>query len=258
MPDGLRLALDLDAVGGWLSRSLRRPVRFVKASQFNAGQSNPTYLLLASTGERIVLRRQPPGALLPSAHDVSREWRCLAALESTRVPVPRPLAFCADSNVLGVQWYAMAFVPGTVYDDVALPSLSPKARNSTWTHAAEVLADLHALDVAAVGLQRHGASGGYALRQLRVWGRQFGMADAFVREASATTQGGAHGHGATAADVATASADMTRLEKTLRRHAESRRAASGWEAPCVVHGDYRLGNLVVREHATTPRVVAVR
>ena len=66
MPDGLRLALDLDALGGWLSRSLRRPVRFVKASQFNAGQSNPTYLLLASTGERIVLRRQPPGALLPS------------------------------------------------------------------------------------------------------------------------------------------------------------------------------------------------
>ena len=101
------------------------------------------------------------------------------------MPVPRPLAFCADADVLGVQWYAMAFVPGTVYDDVTLPSFSPEARRSVWAHVAEVLAELHALDVATIRLAKHGAAGGYALRQLRVWGRQFRMADAYVREATA-------------------------------------------------------------------------
>ena len=91
--------MDLDALSEWFTANVEGFEGPLSYTKFKGGQSNPTYLLHAATGERLVLRREPPGALLPSAHDVSREWRCLAALECTRVPVPRPLAFCSDAVV---------------------------------------------------------------------------------------------------------------------------------------------------------------
>ena len=118
----VRLAIDLPGVSRWLSRELGYDLGELEASQFDAGQSNPTYLLTArSSGEQLVLRRKPPGELLPSAHDVVREHRVLAALQHTDVPVPRVIALCTDDALLGVPWYAMRYVPGRVLEDIRLP-----------------------------------------------------------------------------------------------------------------------------------------
>lgn len=165
------LALDLPAVEAALAVALSPPPRLISAEQFDSGQSNPTYLLTSLDASRIVLRRKPEGSLLPSAHDVLREHRVLCALQHTRVPVPRPLHLCTDRDVLGVEWYVMEYVQGRIFDggDNAerLEDSSEGERREMWRHAAEVLAELHQVDYAAVGLQRHGKpGGGYASESL--------------------------------------------------------------------------------------------
>ena len=164
----VRLPLDTCAVQNWLSAHGQafKDVRVL--AQFGAGQSNPTYLLQCTrpAGEqtKLVLRRKPPGELLPSAHDVAREHRVLAALQGSRVPVPRVWGLCTSELVLGVPFYVMAYVAGRVLTDERLPGLAPKERTAIWTSAVQVLAALHSVDFRAVGLEKHGkvGGGGYA------------------------------------------------------------------------------------------------
>lgn len=192
--------------------------------QFKGGQSNPTFWL--SDGQRqYVLRKKPPGTLLPSAHAVEREYQVMTALQGTRVPVPRTRHLCEDASVIGTPFFVMDLVAGRIMYDVRLPDLSAAERHAVFDDQVVVLAALHRVDVEAVGLGAYGKPGGYVERQVARWSKQY--------EASRT------------GDVA----PMEALMPWLRAH-----VPAGDEV-CLTHGDYRLDNLIL--HPSEPRIVAV-
>ncbi|HTP82778.1 MAG TPA: phosphotransferase [Alphaproteobacteria bacterium] len=192
--------------------------------QFQGGQSNPTFLI-ESDGRRWVLRKKPPGKLLPSAHMVEREYRVIRALAGTGVPVPAARLLCEDAGIIGTPFYVMDHVEGRVFTDPTLPGLTPAARSGVYAAMAGTLARLHAVDWRAVGLADYGRPENYVARQIARWSKQY--------EASKTGEIPA----------------MDRLTEWLPRHIPAR------EETTLAHGDYRLGNLIF--HASEPRVVAV-
>ncbi len=207
--------LALDAVTAWLAaRGLAEGP--VDAALVAGGRSNLTYLLSSSAG-RIVLRRPPLGHVLATAHDMAREHRVLSALHGTPVPVPRPLALCEDAAVTGAPFYVMTFADGLVVrtrpDVAALPAAG---RSAVVLAMMATLADLHAVDPAAVGLADFGRPEGFMARQVRRWGAQLD---------------------------ASRSRDLPGVDD-LRSRLAATVPASGSGA-AVVHGDYRLDNLVV-------------
>lgn len=144
----------------------------VVATKFKGGQSNPTYLIEAASGN-YVLRRKPSGKLLPSAHAVDREFRVLQALHGGPVPVAEPLHLCTDESVIGSVFYLMAFVPGQVHWDPSLPGMTPQQRAAHYEAIIAALAALHALDPAAIGLGDYGKPGNYFARQIHRWSDQY-------------------------------------------------------------------------------------
>jgi aminoglycoside phosphotransferase (APT) family kinase protein len=132
----------------------------VAVEQFAGGQSNPTYLVSAGS-ERYVLRRKPPGTLLPSAHAVDREYRIMRALAASDVPVPKVFALCDDPAVIGTEFFLMEYVPGRVFWDAALPGAAPAERTALYDELNRVIAALHGVDRAAVGLADYGRPGDY-------------------------------------------------------------------------------------------------
>ena len=196
----------------------------IAVRQFEGGQSNPTFLLGAGDRE-YVLRKQPPGELLPSAHAVHREYRVMKALESTAVPVPRMHLLCEDPAVIGTRFYVMEKVDGRVYANPLMPEASPSERRAIYRHLADVLAALHAVEPAAVGLDTFGRPGNYYERQISRWSKQY--------VASRTE------------DIPEMDALMEWLPRHIPAAAET----------VVVHGDYRLGNAIV--HPREARIVAV-
>ena len=192
--------------------------------QFEGGQSNPTFLLAAG-GEEYVLRKQPPGELLPSAHQVDREYRVMKALASTPVPVPRMHLLCEDPSVIGTKFYVMEKVEGRVYASPLMPEAAPAERAPIYRHLADVLAALHAVSPEAVGLGGFGRPGNYYERQISRWSKQY--------VASRTEE------------IPEMDALMDWLPRNVPAAAET----------VVVHGDYRLGNAIV--HPTEPRIAAV-
>jgi aminoglycoside phosphotransferase (APT) family kinase protein len=207
-----------DAVPGW-----RGPLTL---RQFEGGQSNPTYLL-ATPGGRYVLRRKPAGGLLKSAHAVDREFRVLRALGAVPgFPVPEALALCEDETVIGSMFYVMRHVPGRVFWNCRMPDLSPQERAALYDSANEVLARLHGLDPAALGLADYGRPGNYFLRQIARWSRQYEAA------------GGER---------------VPELERLIEWLPGAAPADDGRTA--LIHGDYSFHNMIV--HPTEPRVVAL-
>ena len=192
--------------------------------QFMGGQSNPTYHL-RSDGQEYVLRRKPPGKLLPSAHAVDREYRVISALAGTGVPVPRSYALCEDPDVIGTAFYIMGYVPGRVLVDPRLPGVAPAERAQIYDAMNEVLARLHLVDWHAVGLAEFGRPGNYVARQIHRWTAQYRASETETIPS------------------------MERLIAWLPEHIPVD------DTTTLVHGDYRLGNMIV--HPTEPRVVAV-
>jgi aminoglycoside phosphotransferase (APT) family kinase protein len=192
--------------------------------QFNGGQSNPTFLL-RTPARSYVLRRKPPGTLLPSAHAIEREYRVMAALAATEVPVPRMACLCEDPEVIGTAFYVMEHVAGRILWDPALPGFTRDERARLFDDMNRVIAALHRVDPAAVGLADYGKPGNYFVRQIGRWSGQY--------RASETERIDA----------------MERLIEWLPAHVPP------GDASTLVHGDYRLDNLVF--HANEPRVVAV-
>ncbi|TMG80972.1 MAG: phosphotransferase family protein, partial [Betaproteobacteria bacterium] len=127
--------------------------RIATVEQFRGGQSNPTYRLSASDGRKFVLRRKPPGKLLPSAHAVDREYRVIAALHPTGFPVARPHVLCEDESVIGTAFYVMDYVEGRVLWDQSLPGMTKSERRAIWDELNRVIALLHTLDYRALGLE---------------------------------------------------------------------------------------------------------
>src|SRR5271170_1572765 len=159
MHTALSLAFDSKGLERFLSSALPDFRGPLTARQFPHGQSNPTYLVQSSSG-RYVLRRKPPGVLLPSAHAVDREFRVMRALEATPVPVPRVYTLCEDDSVIGSAFYVMEFLDGRIFWEQRLPEIaSPADRGAMFGSMNAVIAALHSVDYEAVGLGDFGRPG---------------------------------------------------------------------------------------------------
>jgi aminoglycoside phosphotransferase (APT) family kinase protein len=197
----------------------------VLAQQFQGGQSNPTFCLEAN-GSRYVLRKKPPGKLLPSAHLIEREYKIMAALESTNVPVPRMRHLCEDNSIIGTPFFIMDHLEGRILDDTSLPGdFSPKDRAQIFDSMNEALAALHSVDFKAVGLSDYGKPENYIGRQIDRWSKQFDAAKTDPIPA------------------------MDELMKWLPVNRPEQDEVS------IAHGDFRMGNLIL--HPTKPEVIAV-
>ena len=146
--------------------------RLVDVRQMRGGQSNPTFLLLTDRGE-LILRKQPPGQLLPSAHAVDREFRVISALSRTDVPVPKPVLFCGDRDVIGTFFYLMERVKGRICWSPTLPEVPREERRAIYLGRNEALARLHLADWQALGLADYGKPGNYFARQIGRWTKQW-------------------------------------------------------------------------------------
>jgi aminoglycoside phosphotransferase (APT) family kinase protein len=194
--------------------------------RFAAGQSNPTYLIESAT-TRYVLRRKPPGALLPSAHAVDREYRVIAALGAhSSAPVPKALALCNDEAVIGTSFYVMSHVDGRVFWDPRLPEIARSDRRDYIKAAVSGLAQIHSVDWRAAGLEDFGKPIQYLDRQIARWGKQYAADSAAGRVPA-----------------------MERLIEWLGRN-----IPPGDEA-ALIHGDYRLDNLMFDPMAPTLRAI---
>ena len=229
-PVAQRHAFDIGALEAWLHARLPGFEGPLSVEQFKGGQSNPTYRL-ATPGMAYVMRSKPgPAArLLASAHAIEREFRVMSALATTSVPVPRMHLLCEDEDVIGRAFYVMECVQGRVLWDQSLPGMTPAERGAIYDEMNRVIAALHRVDVAAVGLADYGRPGNYFERQIGRWSKQY--------LASATEPIPA----------------MDALMEWLPTHVpEGARDAS---QVSVVHGDFRLDNLIF--HPTEPRILAV-
>lgn len=217
--------INLAALGSWLASRIEGLAPLVSIRQFQGGQSNPTFLLTDAEGQRLVLRKKPDGVLLPSAHAIDREYRVMKALAGTGVPVPRVRCYCDDAGVIGAPFFLMDFVDGRIFWDPALPELAPPQRAAIYDEMNRVIAMLHAVDPAAVGMADYGRPEGFFQRQLDRWTKQY--------RASATEEIEA----------------MERLIEWLPKHVPATSRAA------IFHGDFRLDNLIF--HPTEPRMLAI-
>lgn len=160
--------LDIARMGAHLSAAIPGFGTLRRVEKFAGGQSNPTFLLEADGG-RFVLRRKPPGKLLKGAHAVDREFRVMAALAGTDVPVPRVRHLCADESVCGAMFYVMDHVAGRVFFEARMPDLSAEQRAAAYDAMNDTLARLHRIDPSSIGLSDFGRPGGYFARQRARW-----------------------------------------------------------------------------------------
>jgi len=217
--------LDDQALEAWLTEHLAGFEGPLQSRKFAGGQSNPTYLL-ETPNRRYVLRRKPPGKLLASAHAVDREFRLLKALHGSEVPVAEGLLLCEDDNVVGSMFYLMEFVDGRIMWDPALPDLDSAQRNDIFHEMLRVLAAIHDVDIKATGLEDFGYPANYFERQTGRWSKQYRAAETVSIPA------------------------MEQLMEWLPRNMPEEDGMVS-----LIHGDYRLDNLVF--HKQESRIIAV-
>ena len=217
-------AIDEAALGAWLEANVEGFSGPFELAKFPSGQSNPTYRIRAASGD-FVMRRKPFGKLLPSAHAVDREYRLLAALHPLGFPVPEPLALCDDPEVIGAIFYVMEMAKGRPYADGALPDFDPATRGQMYAQLVDTLADLHNIDPTAADLGDFGKTGNYFERQVTRWTRQYRDSETdYIPE-------------------------MERLIAFLPETLPEQSRTS------VVHGDYRIDNVVFDGDGTLTAVL---
>ncbi len=217
-------ALDTDRLQDYMLSHVSGFQGPLEVSQFKGGQSNPTYLLTAPSG-KYVLRRKPPGKLLRSAHAVDREFMVISALYAADFPVPRPFCICRDDEIVGTMFFIMEYVEGRIFWDLELPDMDPGERSAIYDNVNQTISDLHNYDVGRIGLSDYGKPGNYFARQISRWIGQYGASETETIE------------------------EMNSLMEWLPENIpDGERAA-------VVHGDFRLDNMVI--HPDEPRVIAV-
>jgi aminoglycoside phosphotransferase (APT) family kinase protein len=222
IPDTLRF--DEAKLLAWMQANVEGFEGPLEVRQFKGGQSNPTYQLVTPK-QKYVMRRKPPGKLLPSAHAVDREFKVINGLYPTGYPVARPYGLCMDESVTGTIFYVMEMVEGRILWDQTLPQYEPAERHAIYMAQIKTLADLHNTDYQAVGLADFGRPGNYFARQIGRWTKQYKASETDHRP------------------------DMEKLIAWLPT------TAPNDDKTTIVHGDYRLDNMVL--HATEPRVAAV-
>ena len=196
----------------------------IEVSKFKGGQSNPTYMITTPT-KKYVLRRKPPGKLLPSAHAVDREYKVMTALGGMNFPVPKTYALCEDNNIIGTAFFIMDFVDGRIFWDSGLPEVSTQDRAPLFHALVDTLAQLHNIDHVKAGLGDYGKPGNYFERQIGRWSKQYKGAE---------TQ---------------SIPEMDQLIGWLPT------AIPDDDATTIVHGDYRFDNAIM--HPTEPKTLAV-
>ena len=217
-------AFDTARLAAWMQAHIDGFAGPIEVSQFAGGQSNPTFLV-QSARHRYVLRRKPPGKLLPSAHAVDREYRVITALANSQVPVAKAYALCEDTSVIGTAFYVMDYVEGRLFWNAALPEVAPPDRRAIYEEMTRVIAALHSVDYAAAGLADYGKAGHYVERQVSRWTQQYRAAQTETIDA------------------------MERLIEWLPQHIPDD------EETCIVHGDFRLDNAIF--HPSEPKILAV-
>ncbi len=223
-------AVDIGALSAWLEQHLEGFAGPLSVEQFKGGQSNPTYKLLTPQQSYVMRAKPGPQALLlPSAHAIEREFAVMSGLAGTDVPVAKMHALCEDESVIGRAFYVMEFVEGRVLWDQTLPGLSNAQRAEIYDEMNRVIAALHKVDYQARGLQGYGRPGNYFERQIGRWSKQY------------------------QASITQPIPEMDRLIDWLPAHIPA--AARDESLTSIVHGDYRLDNMIF--HPTEPRVLAV-
>jgi aminoglycoside phosphotransferase (APT) family kinase protein len=215
---------DESRLAAWMQANVEGYRGPLEVRQFKGGQSNPTYQLVTPT-KKYVMRRKPPGKLLPSAHAVDREYKVITALYPTGFPVARSYGLCVDDSVIGTWFYVMDMVEGRILWDQSLPQYEPAERHAIFMAKLKTLADLHNTDYEAIGLADYGRPGNYFARQIDRWTKQYKASETEKIEAIDRL--------------------IEWLPKTLPDD----------DRTTIVHGDYRLDNMVM--HPTEPRVIAV-
>ncbi|MFT6677068.1 MAG: aminoglycoside phosphotransferase (APT) family kinase protein [Sulfitobacter sp.] len=217
--------LDTQAVSDYLQQHLPDFAGLSDVSKFQGGQSNPTFLLKTPT-RNFVLRRKPPGVLLKSAHAVDREYRVQKALAGSDVPVAKMFLLCEDDAVIGSMFYIMEQVAGRNLTDPAMPDFSKQDRGAIITEMNRVLAALHQVDIAAVGLADYGPEGNYFERQVGRWSKQY--------RASETEK-------------------IPAMDQLMDALVAERPEDDGQRT--LVHGDYRIDNMIFESAGTSCRAV---
>jgi aminoglycoside phosphotransferase (APT) family kinase protein len=218
------LRFDVARLESWLAGRVPGFCRPLTPHQFKGGQSNPTYLL-ETPGRCYVLRRKPPGKLLPSAHAVDREFRVISALHRQDFPVPEPVVYCDDAEVAGTPFFVMGYVEGRIFWEPHLPGLVPAERALIYDALNATIARLHSFDPTAIGLADYGRGENYVARQVERWSRQYRASETQTID------------------------DMERMIAWLPQHLPP-------PAPVrLIHGDFRLDNAILA--ADAPHVLAV-
>jgi len=218
-------ALDEERLSRYLESKVPGFKGPLSARKFAGGQSNPTFLVESASGS-YVLRRKPAGHILKSAHAVDREFRVIAALAATDVPVPRALHLCSDDAVIGSMFYLMSFVDGRIFWDAALPELERAERPGIYDAINRTLAALHLVDVAAAGLGDYGHPGNYFERQIGTWTRQYRLSQ---------------------------TEDIEAMEQLIEWLPANTPQDDGRVS--LIHGDFRIDNLIFSQRE--PKVLAV-
>ena len=219
-----RLRFDVSALESYMREHVAGFAGPVAVRQFKGGQSNPTYLVETPL-RRYVLRRKPPGKLLPSAHAVDREYRVIGALHAQNFPVAAPVLYCSDETVVGTPFFLMSYVEGRVFWEPQMPASNPAERGRVYDAMNATLARLHTFEPAAIGLGDYGRGENYVARQVERWSKQYRASETETIE------------------------DMERLMSWLPAHLPPP------QPPRLVHGDYRLDNIILAPDA--PEVAAV-
>jgi aminoglycoside phosphotransferase (APT) family kinase protein len=218
------LRIDRARLADYLAHTVTGFAGPLTVAQFKGGQSNPTYCL-ETPGRRYVLRRKPPGKLLPSAHAVDREFRVIRALHAHGFPVAEPLLYCDDDSVAGTAFYLMSFVDGRVFWEPQMPGSSAAERTAVYDAMNDTLARLHSFEPDKIGLGDFGRGENYVARQVARWAKQYRASETETID------------------------DMERLIEWLPAHIPFSPATR------LVHGDYRLDNLIFEPAAPNVRAV---
>ena len=218
-------SFDINALEKYMIKNIDGFSGRLSVRQFVHGQSNPTFIL-DDGNKRYIMRKKPPGRLLPSAHAVDREYRIISALQNTGVPVPRALSLCADESIIGTVFYIMEYVEGRIFRSPLTPEIdNPAERAAVFDSMIDVLAEIHKVDLEKTGMSDYGKKGNYMARQIDRWTKQYNSSKTFEVES------------------------MEKLIGWMPAHIPDD------DTTTIVHGDYRIENLII--HPTEPRVIAV-
>ena len=212
-----RLKIDSSNLQPWIDEYVHNAGEIKVMEQFKGGQSNPTYKIITES-KNLVLRRKPPGKLLPSAHAVDREYKVITALYETGVPVPKTYGLCEDDDVAGTAFFVMDFLDGDLFWDPMIPSMTKRDRTEIYKNKNKTLAKLHSVDYKKIGLEDYGKPGNYVARQVSRWSKQYRASETDNIEA------------------------MNNLIDWLPKNIPDD------DETTIVHGDYRLDNMILKNN----------